>query len=61
MHVRLQTWLPMTMQVCLTGREYLARRLDKAGIGSKKKGNCFTLIDDLAKAQQMIDNLLQRN
>jgi hypothetical protein len=24
MHVRLQTWLPMSMQVCLNGREYLA-------------------------------------
>ncbi len=61
MHVRLQTWLPMTMQVCLNGREYLARRLDKAGIGYEKQGNCFTHIDDLAKAQQMIDDLQQRN
>ena len=61
MHVRLQTWLPMTIQVCLNGREYLARRLDRAGIGYQKQGNCFTHIDDLAKAQQMIDDLEQRN
>ncbi|QEF97649.1 hypothetical protein Mal15_48190 [Stieleria maiorica] len=61
MHVRLQTWLPMTIQVCLNGREYLAGRLDKAGIGYNKQGNCFTHIDDLAKAQQMIDDLHKRN
>jgi hypothetical protein len=61
MHVRLQTWLPMTIQVCLNGREYLARRLDKAGIGYEKRGNCFTRIDDLPRAQQMMDDLQSRN
>ena len=61
MHVRLQTWLPMSIQVCLNGREYLARRLDKAGIGYEKRGNCFTRIDDLPRAQRMIDALNQRN
>ncbi len=61
MHVRLQTWLPMPIQVCLNGREYLARRLDKAGIGYQKQGNCFTHIDDLTKAQQMMDDLEKRN
>src|SRR2546426_3405193 len=32
MHIRLQTWLPLTIQVCLNGREWLARAMDKAGI-----------------------------
>jgi len=49
MHVRLQTWLPMPIQVCLNGREYLARRLDKAGMGYEKRDNCFTRIDDLGR------------
>lgn len=61
MHVRLQTWLPMTIQVCLNGREYLARRLDKAGVSYEKQGNCFTHIDNLIIAQQMMDALQQRN
>ena len=61
MHVRLQTWLPMPIQVCLNGREYLARRLDRAGIGYEKRDNCFVRIDDLARAQQMLDDLEQRN
>lgn len=61
MHVRLQTWLPMPIQVCLNGREYLARRLDRAGIGYEKRDNCFTRIDDLPRAQAMLVDLEQRN
>ena len=61
MHIRLQTWLPMSIQVCLNGREYLARRLDRAGIGYCKEDNCFTHIDDLTKAQEMLDALTGRN
>ena len=61
MHVRLQTWLPMPIQVCLNGREYLARRLDRAGIGYEKRDNCFTRIDDVPRAQQMLNDLEKRD
>jgi len=61
MHIRLQTWLPMPIQVCLNGREYLAHRLDRVGIGYEKDGNCFTQIDDIQTAQRMIDDLERRN
>ena len=61
MHIRLQTWLPMPIQVCLNGREYLARRMDKAGIGYEQRDNCFTRIDDLPRAQAMLNDLEQRN
>jgi hypothetical protein len=57
MHVRLQTWLPMTMQVCINGREYLARQMDAAGIGYERRDNCFTRIDDLPAAQRWMDRL----
>lgn len=60
MHVRLQTWMPMPIQVCLNGREYLARRMERAGIGYEKRENCFTRIDDLPRAQKMLDELLSR-
>lgn len=60
MHVRLQTWLPMSIQICVNGREYLARRLDRAGIGYEKRDNCFARIDNLARAQQMMDELDRR-
>ena len=49
MHVRLQTWLPMKIQVCLNGRDWLARQLDAEGIGYLKKDNAFVAIDDFAR------------
>jgi hypothetical protein len=33
MHVRLQSWFPFQIQIYLNGREWLARQLDKRGIG----------------------------
>jgi hypothetical protein len=61
MHVRLQTWLPLSIQVCLNGREYLARQMKQAGIGFEQQGNCFTRIADLRRAQQLSDQLTTRN
>jgi hypothetical protein len=60
LHVRLQTWLPFTIQVCLNGREWLARQLDRAGITYTKRDNCFTYISDLKRAQQLLDRLSER-
>ena len=54
MHIRLQTWVPLTIQVCLNGHEYLAR------IAYKKRENCFVYISDVPRAQQMLDDLLKR-
>jgi hypothetical protein len=60
MHVRLQTWLPFTIQICLNGWEWLARQLDCAGIGYELRDNCFVRIDDLCRAQQILDRLVER-
>src|ERR1700674_588534 len=32
LNARLQTWFPFSMQVCLNGREWLARQMDAAGM-----------------------------
>ena len=32
MHVRVQTWLPLTIDVYVNGREWLARRLTRSGV-----------------------------
>jgi len=61
MHLRLQSWLPLTIQVCINGREYLARQMDLAGIGYQQHDNCFTQIDDLVQAQVLLDKLVARN
>jgi hypothetical protein len=60
MHIRLQTWLPFTIQVCINGRSWLAKQMDHAGIGYERHDNCFTHIDSMARAQQMFDRLTER-
>ena len=60
MHVRLQSWLPFPIQVCLNGRSYLARQLDREGIPHVRQGNCFLRIDDLPRAQAILDRLHRR-
>jgi hypothetical protein len=60
MHIRLQTWLPLTIQVCLNGREYLARQMLQAGINYTQADNCFTAIGDLPQAQRFSDQLVER-
>jgi hypothetical protein len=61
MHVRLQTWLPMPIQVCINGRHCLAEQLKRSGIDHEKKENCFTRIDDLPRAQKLLDELERKN
>ncbi len=60
MHIRLQTWFPFSVQVCLNGREYLARRMAKAGIGFEQRDNTFSRIDNVPEAQRMLDALITR-
>ena len=52
-NVRLQTWFPFTIQVCMNGREWLARTMDKKGIPYRKTGNCFNWIEDVEQAQRL--------
>ena len=60
LHVRLQTWLPLTIQVCINGREYLARQMKQTGISYRQADNCFTRISDCRRAQQLSDRLGER-
>lgn len=60
LHIRLQTWLPFPMQICLNGREYLGRQLTKEGIRHEQRDNCFTRIDDLPRAQAILDRLVKK-
>lgn len=59
LHVRLQTWFPFTMHVCINGREWLARQMDTAGLGYKRIENCFVDLADSRRAQKLMDRQLQ--
>lgn len=53
LHLRLQTWFPFTIHICLNGRHWLGRQLDQAGIGYVQRENCFTWIENVPKAQAL--------
>lgn len=61
MPVRLQSWFPFPMQVCINGREWLAREMDKVGIDYRRRENCFVHIKNMQKAQEMADATVKRN
>ncbi|TAL11989.1 MAG: hypothetical protein EPO02_02930 [Nitrospirae bacterium] len=61
MSIRIQTWFPFTVQVCVNGREWLARQMDRAGIGYERRDNCFARISDLPKAQALMEKMHELN
>ena len=59
MHLRLQTWLPFTVHVCLNGREWLANDMRRAHLGFVKRDNCFVDVTNPTRAQQLFSRQLQ--
>ena len=59
MHVRVQTWFPFSVSVCLNGREWLARQMDRAGIAYEQRENCFVKVSDPKAAQALLDQQLK--
>lgn len=55
MHLRLQTWFPFLVHVCVNGREWLSRQLTQAGIAFTRADNCLPTIADLPAAQALLD------
>jgi hypothetical protein len=55
LHLRVQTWFPFLIQICLNGREWLGRQMDEAGMRYRREDNCFPWIGELERAQGMMD------
>ena len=58
MHVRVQSWFPFTVEVCLNGREWLAHQMDRVGLKYRQADNCFIKLKDAAAAQALLDEQL---
>src|SRR5206468_1134315 len=54
MSIRLQTWFPFPIHIYLNGREWLSRQMDQARIAYRRQDNCFTWIEDLPRAQELM-------
>jgi|HubBroStandDraft_4_1064222.scaffolds.fasta_scaffold86624_1 hypothetical protein len=58
MHLRLQSWFPFLINICLNGRHWLAQRMTGLGMRYEQQDNCFTWIEDVAQAQRLLDEQL---
>jgi hypothetical protein len=61
MSIRLQSWFPFDIQICINGREFLKKQLDKKKMGYKKLENCFIDIDDIDLANNFMQKQLSLN
>ncbi len=60
-HARIQTWFPFYVHVCINGREWLARRMDRVGLRYSQQQNCFPWVEDCGRAQELFDEQLRVN
>jgi len=61
MNARIETWLPFNVQVCINGREWLARQLEAEGLEYMRQDNCVLWVEDFARAQALLDAQLRVN
>ena len=61
MNARVQTWFPFSIQICLHGREWLARQLDRQRSDYTKHGNCLVWVKDWEQAQRLLEQQLRVN
>jgi hypothetical protein len=61
MHARIQTWFPFYIHVCINGREWLSRRMDREKLNYFRQENCFPWVEDIPRAQQLFQEQLQIN
>jgi hypothetical protein len=58
-HLRLQTWYPFLIHICLNGHDWLARQMDVRGLRYERADNRFTWLEDFAAAQTLADEQLR--
>ncbi len=58
MNIRLQTWFPYHIQICMNGREWLRRSLENEQMGFEVHGNKFLHLADCQHAQMLLDRQL---
>lgn len=50
---------PFSIHVCINGREWLSRRMDREGLRYFRQQNCFPWVEDIPRAQQLFQKQLQ--
>lgn len=60
-HVKLETWFPLTMQVYVNGHDWLARKLTQVGLGYTKVDNAFVALADPVASQKCADRFVKQD
>ncbi len=60
MHVKIQIWFPFNIQIYINGKSYLMQQLKKEGIRFTNYNNSVTYVEDMARAQQISDQLHEK-
>jgi len=59
-NARIQTWFPFNVQICMNGREWVARQLAREGrTDFKRADNCFTWLGNPELVQRRMDDQLK--
>jgi hypothetical protein len=58
-HIRVQTWFPLSVHVCINGREWLGHQMDRSGIAYRRRENCFVWVENIKRAQELLDRQLK--
>jgi len=57
-HVRIQTWMPYTVQICINGREWLGRKLERLRLVHSRADNCFPHLASPGRVQEIFSRML---
>jgi len=57
-HVRIQIWFPLQLQIYLNGHEWLARKLARHGVRFTKQDNAFLWLEDFRRVQTFSDRFV---
>ena len=61
MHVRVQSWIPWTIQVYVNGREWMCRELDRRTIAYRRSDNKIVEVADIGAVQKAARKLEKTN
>jgi len=57
MHIRLQSWFPLTVQIHINGRRWLEKKFKSSQIKYEMYENSFSFVEDIEKAQALSEEL----
>lgn len=61
MHIRIQKWIPFTIQVYVNGREWLCRQLDRRNVQYKRSDNKILQVANIAEVRRQNRRLERMN